>query len=78
MLDRVATEDDHVDYLLVVLFAARVMPEARFDVLALAHLRGYRRIGRLKAMKEGMLLSQEAYILSCGAGRTCAGRGWRG
>ena len=57
------TEADHVDYLLVVLFSAGVMPEEQFDKLALDHLRGHRMTGRLRAIKDQMLLSQEAYRL---------------
>ncbi len=63
MSEPLTTEADHVAYLLVVLFSAGVMPEERFDRLALDHLRRHGLTGRLKAMKEQMLLSQEAYRL---------------
>jgi hypothetical protein len=61
--ERMATEADHLDYLRVVLFSGRVMPEEGFDKLALEHLRPYRLTGRLKAMKEALLVGLEAYRL---------------
>ncbi len=53
----------HVEYLLVALHAAYIMAEERFDHLALDYLRRHRAAGQLKAIKNAMLLQEQAYRL---------------
>jgi len=59
----VAADPKHVEYLLVVLHSGPVMAEERFDRLALDHLRHHQATDQLKAIKEAMLLGQQAYRL---------------